>query len=454
MKAVKPIAAVSALLRSDHGAILRDMTTVAFFLFLAKLAAAAKEMVVAWRYGTGPVVDAYLFVFNIVNVPIAVWYSVLFVVLTPLLARLRQRNVSSEVAFRRELLGCTLIMGIVAGLAVWLSMRLALGVSSLGLPEDTHALVLAGLDWLILLIPLGLVVHYGSVLLMTTGRHANSLLEGAQPLTLLLMLLLWNGGGLSALIAGTLLGAVAQLVLTAVAAGRGAILARPLFSFTSPAWSEFRAGIVVMLVAQVALALTTVVDQLFAADLGVGAISTLGYSNRVLGLFLALGATAIGRATLPIYSRVRQVDPAALLPLARKWCAFMLIGGAALSLLGWMAADWMVRILFERGAFTRQDALAVAELLRWGLSQIPFYFAMFAASQAVFSFGFYWIAATLAVGGLAIKIALSFVLVPQLGISGLMLSTTAMYAVSVAILFGLLGHLHPPGDQQAPSASA
>lgn len=444
---MKRIAALSALLRSDHGAILRDMSTVAFFLFLAKLAAAAKEVVVAWRYGTGAVVDAYLFVFNIVGVPIAVWYSVLFVVLTPLLVRLRQQDRSSEATFRLEVLGFTIMVGIAAGLAVWLSVRLALGASSLGLPAATHALALASLDWLVWLIPLGLIVHYGSVLLMTTGRHANSLLEGAQPLTLLLMLLLWNGGGIWVLLAGTLLGAVVQLALTAAAAGRGTILARPRFSFTSPVWSEFRVGIGVMLVAQIALALTTVVDQLFAADLGVGAISTLGYSSRVLGLFLALGATAIGRATLPIYARVRQSDPSALIPLARRWSLLMLIGGTAVSLLGWAASDWMVRILFERGAFTHQDTLAVSEVLRWGLTQIPFYFAMFAASQAVFSFGSYRIAAALAIMGLLVKIVLSFILVPQFGISGLMFSTTAMYALSVVVLFGILSRLRPSGNE-------
>jgi putative peptidoglycan lipid II flippase len=439
------LGAVSKLLRGDHGTILRDMTIVASFLLLAKLAAAAKEMVVAWRYGTGPVVDAYLFVFNIVGVPIAIWYSVLSVVLIPLLARLRHADQPNEARFRGELLGCAILAGFAVGLALWLVVRLLLETSSLGLPPETHMLAVASLNWLVFIIPLGMVAHYGSVLLMASGRHANSLLEGVQPLALLMMLVLWNVGGIWALVAGTLLGAAAQLVLTLFVAGRGAPLARPLFSFASPAWSDFRTGIGVMLVAQAALALTTIVDQLFAADLGVGAISTLGYSNRVLSLFLSLGATAIGRATLPIYSRLRQTDPAALPSMARKWCLFMLAGGGAMWLAGWLAGDWMVRILFERGAFTHADTLAVSEVLLWGLSQLPFYFAMYAASQAVFSFGFYRIAATLSVLSLVIKIGLSFVLVPRLGLSGLMLSSMVMYAVSTVILFAILGRIRPAG---------
>jgi peptidoglycan biosynthesis protein MviN/MurJ (putative lipid II flippase) len=440
--------ALSSLLRGDHGTIMRDMAIVAFFLLVAKLAAAAKEMFVAWRYGTGAIVDAYLFVFNIVNVPIAIWYSVLSMVLIPLLARLRQSDPAQISPFRRELLGCTITAGLVAGVSVWLILRLSLAASSLGLPPETRALAVGSVDWLVWLIPLGMMVHFGSVLLMAGGRHANSLLEGAQPLTLLLVLLLLSDGGIFLLIAGTLLGALAQLGLTAAIVGRGNIFARPRFSFSSPAWAAFRAGIGPMLVAQAALALTTVVDQLFAADLGVGAISTLGYSNRVLGLFLSMGATAVGRATLPIFSRVRYGDPAALAPMARKWCLLMLLGGTIVWLFGGLASTWIVRILFERGAFTHHDTIAVSDLLRWGLSQTPFYFAMLVGSMAVMSLGLYRMAAMLAVLSLLTKITLNFLLVPQFGLAALMLTTSATYAISAGILFVALGR-----HRLAPSAS-
>ena len=430
---------VSSLLGGDHGTIMRDMAIVATFLFLAKLVAAAKEMVVAWRYGTGAIVDAYLFVFDIVSVPVAVWYSVLSAVLIPLLARLQLSDQPTVSRFRRELLGCTVLVGIAAGLFVWLVLRLALANSSLGLPPETRALALASVDWLVWVIPLGVMAHLGSVLLMARGRHTNSLLEGAQPLTLLVLLLLLSSGDIFVLIAGTLLGALAQLALTTAMVGRGTIPARPQFSFTSPAWAEFGAGIGLMLVAQLALALAPVVDQLFAADLGVGAISSLGYSNRVLGLFLALGATAVGRATLPIFSRLRQTNPAALVPLARRWCLLMLAGGAIVWLLCWGASGWIVQLLFERGAFNHRDTLAVSGVLGWGLSQIPFYYAMLVGSMAVLSLGMFRMAALLAILSLLVKTVLSFLLVPSLGLPGLMLSTSATWAVSAAVFFVALG---------------
>lgn len=437
--------------RGEHGLIARDMAAIAFFILIAKVAAAAKEMVVAWRFGTGPVVDAYLFVFNIIGVPIAIWYSVISVVLIPLLARLRQFEPGQESRFRSELFAATILIGLAGGLVMWLLLRSLLVVSTVGLAAETHALALTGVNYLAFMIPLSLVIHYGSVLMMTQGKHANSLFEGAPALTLFFVLLLWNSGGLEALLWGTLAGVLFQLILTGAALRTGSRVEWPAFGFTSPAWTEFRSGIGLMLLAQLMLALTTVVDQFFAADLGTGAISTLGYATRVLGLFLALGATTIGRATLPIYARLRNTDAAGLNPLARKWSGLMLIAGAAVAFLGWLAAEWTVRLLFERGAFTAGDTEDVATVLRWGFLQVPFFFAMIAAYQALFSFGRYRLAALLGVLSLAAKLAGNLILVPTLGLAGLMVSTAAMHALSCVIL---LYALRPGALKADPAAAA
>ena len=428
---------VMRLVRTDHGVIARDMSTIFLFILLAKAAAAAKEMAVAWRFGTGPTVDAYLFVFNIVSIPIVVWYAVMSVVFIPLSARIASVAPDDERRFRAELFGASLLLGVLLAILLWALLHLALRLTGFGLNDETHALAIASVNWLVLTIPVGLAVNYGSVLLMARGRHVNSLLEGAPALALLLILLLWNGG-LLALLLGTLAGWALHLLLTggALAWGRG--LPRPRFAFSAQAWRDFRAGVGMMLVAQLLLALTAVVDQLFAASLASGSISALGYATRVLSLFLALGATTIGRAMLPVFARVRQSDEQGLHSLARHWTAGTFLAGLAVLLVGWTTSEWLVRLLFERGAFSASDTQTVAEVLRWGLLQIPFYFAVMAASQAIFSFGRYRIAATIAAVSLAVKVLFSFLLVPALGLVGLMVATAAMHGVTfMLILYAL-----------------
>src|SRR3546814_4132080 len=54
----------------------------------------------------------------------------------------------------------------------------------------------------------------------------------------------------------------------------------------------------------------------------------------------------------------------------------MVLAGAVVTAVGWLLAPWGVALLFERGAFTADDTVVVAQVLRWGLLQMPFYFGV------------------------------------------------------------------------------
>ncbi|MBX3560577.1 MAG: polysaccharide biosynthesis C-terminal domain-containing protein [Sphingomonas sp.] len=408
---------------------------------IAKGVAAAKEMVVAQTFGTGSVVDAYLFVFNLIMMPAALWYSIAIAVVIPLDGRLRNSAPAEERRFRGELLGAVVLLGFATGLVVWLALRLLLDFSTLGLEAETHRHAVTAVNYLAFAVPLGLAANSGSVLLMSRGRHANSLLEGMPALVLLGALLLWSVGGLQVLLWGTLAGFAAQLVITMLLLGREA--PRPRFGFASPAWAEFRAGAGIMFATQLLMALTTVVDQFFAADMAGGSIATLGYATRIQALFLALGATAIGRAILPVFVRMKASDPDALYHVARRWTWLLFASGTGAVLLIWPFAEHIVRLLFERGAFTTDDTREVTEVLRWSLTQLPFYFAMITASQLLYSVARYRLAAWLAFAGLILKLSLSFILVGPLGLVGLVVSTTAMQAFSCGVLLWTLRTRQP-----------
>ena len=50
---------------SYHHRIARDFVIVGLFVFIGKIIGAAKEMAIAWRYGTSNTVDAYVFLITI-----------------------------------------------------------------------------------------------------------------------------------------------------------------------------------------------------------------------------------------------------------------------------------------------------------------------------------------------------------------------------------------------------
>lgn len=184
----------------DHHAIARGMAWVALFVFVGKLAGAAKEMVVAYRYGVSAEVDAYLFVLNLISWPVAVWFSVLTVVLVPLAARIRHEAAGELPRFRAELLGLALVLGLSLALITGLGVSGLLQTSWTGLPPATVVIATGITPWLAGLAPLGVLISLFSAWTLAAGRHVNTLLEGVPALVLALALLVVPIGGAEPLV--------------------------------------------------------------------------------------------------------------------------------------------------------------------------------------------------------------------------------------------------------------
>jgi len=136
---------------------------------------------------------------------------------------------------------------------------------------------------------------------------------------------------------------------------------------------------------------------------------------------------------LPVLADVqRRGDAVRARGLALKWSVLMVLGGAAVTVVGWALAPWLVSLLFERGAFTPEDTLRVAGVMRWGLLQMPFYFGVLVLVQLLASQNRYRIMAAIAVANFLLKAILNQVLAPVMGVNGIMLATSLMYLLSYA----------------------
>ena len=186
--------------QTDHHTIAQGMVWGALFVLISSLARAAKEMAIAYRYGVGAEVDAYLFVFNLISWPVGVWFSVLSVVLVPLAARIRQSPSAEFPLFRAELLGVALLIGLALAFLGWLGLPMLLRSSWTGLPAHTVAVATSMVPILVLLLPLGVVISLFSAWIMAAGRHVNTLLESVPALVLLLAVLAFPSGGAEPLV--------------------------------------------------------------------------------------------------------------------------------------------------------------------------------------------------------------------------------------------------------------
>ncbi|MBU2572075.1 MAG: hypothetical protein KJ725_19020 [Gammaproteobacteria bacterium] len=413
---------------SHHRRIAVGFFWVSFFVFVGKLAGAAKEMTIAWRYGISGTVDAYVFIYNLISWPVGVWFSVLTVVLVPLVARMRRDEGSDISRFCGELLGLTLLIGLLLGLLLYWGLPSLLQATWVGLADEVVAQALTMAGPLSFLLPMGLVISLFSAWMMACGHHRNTLMEALPALVILVAILLPPGTIPEPLVWGTVAGFALHLAGLAMPLKKMGELQAPSLIFTSPAWRGFWGSMGIMAIGHSLMSFTGIIDQFFAAQLGTGAIATLSYANRIMALVLGLGAMAISRATLPVFSDLVAGEASPTVRgIAIRWAGAMFVVGLMATIAVWLLAPWIVSLLFERGSFTTDDTYTVSNLLRFYILLLPFSFygnvlvSFFAAQRHGINIFWGGIVAVLA------KLIMNLLLVDIYQIYGLVYSAVFMY---------------------------
>ena len=417
------------------------MLTVALFTLLGKMMSAAKEMAVAYRYGLAAEVDAYHFVYNLVSWPIGIWCSVLTAVLVPLAARMRELDKEGIPHFRSELFGFALLLGLATALLGWLGIQTMLTLGKSGLPPNSARFADAALPGLILLLPVGMLVALQSAWMLSARRHVNTLLDSVPTFFIAASILAFPGAGIGPLVWGTVAGSVFHLVSLLVPMARRNELEAPVFSRVSLQWPGFWQGFGIMLGGQALISFTVIIDQFYAVGLGTGSVATLGYANRILALILGLAAVAVSRATLPVFSQSRADGAGDVYTVASYWARLMFMAGIAVMLVSYVMAPWVVKLLFERGQFLADDTRIVADALRYGLPQLPFYFSCMVLVSYALSQRRYKLIFWSGVIGCAGKVLGNLLLVPLLGINGIALGAVFVYGFNALFFWWTLRRL-------------
>jgi peptidoglycan biosynthesis protein MviN/MurJ (putative lipid II flippase) len=416
-------------------ALARNVALVGVFVGIAGVARLAQEMAVAWRFGTGPAVDAYYFVLTFLNWPVGVWFSVLVAVIVPVEARLRREGSDALMRFRAELYGLTLAASLAVTLLTLAVFGGALHAGVLRVPERVREDAMAALPALAWVVLLGLPIGLLSTWIIAAGRQTNTLLEATPALVVVLVLLAVPEPTFVLLLWGTTAGFVVRLVLLQLVLRSRAEVPRPRFGFSAEAWSTFWKSSAAMVIGQVLLTLTALLDQLFAARLGEGGVATLAYANRIILMVQALTALVAQRASLPLLAESFAAGGEQTHRSVPRWTLAMLLGGTVLAVIGSALAVPVVTLLFERGHFSAADTARVSEVLVYGLVQLPFYLAGLVYVSVLVAQGRQSVLMWAGALGCGVKLAANWLLFPVLGLSGLQLATAAMYLSTLSLLY-------------------
>jgi len=419
---------------STNRRIFGAMLTVGALTALVKLTVAAKDLVVAGKFGTADAIDAFLTAFAVPTFAAQVIAGSFTAALVPTFVEVRERRGADEA---RRLFSSVMVIALlflaVAALLLAAASPLFLPLLGSRFSPEKLALTQRLFLWLLPVLLLNGVSTAWASVLNAGERFA---LAAVAPLVTPLapvaaVLVLGDRVGVSALVAGTLVGFAGETVLLGVGLRRHGIPLLPRFCGMDPAIRTILHQYAPMVAGAFLMGSHIIVDQGMAAWLAPGSVAALSYGGKLVAFLVGLGSLSLSTAVLPHYSRmVAQGDFTGVRATYRLYLGATLAVTIPVALAGIALAEPVVRLLFERGAFTAADTATVARIQAHAMFQLP---AMVAASlvvRLISALKANHLLMAAAVMNAVNNVVLDYLFMRWLGVAGIALSTTVVYWLS------------------------
>jgi putative peptidoglycan lipid II flippase len=418
--------------------ILAAALTVGSAAVVVKATAMFKELAVAYRFGTGDVVDAFLIAFLVPSLIVNVVAGTLTSAFTPVYIEVRETQ-GSTVAhrlFRNTMAASAVLVLGVTGLLVAL-MPLAWGVIASGFSVEKLALTRSLFLLLVPIILLNALVTLWSAALNAEECFAwAGLAPACVPLlTLITILVAARTWGIYSLAFGMLFGYLAQCALLVVVLKRERMPMSPWWDGATPELRRVALQYAPMVAGALLASGSFAIGQAMAAMLPAGSVAALNYGNKVVAMISEIGSMAIATAVLPHFSvMVARREWSAIRKTLRVYSRLIAVAAVPATVLLILGSKVLVRVLFERGAFTTQDTSLVATVQALYLLQVPFVMwgiLLVRLASSLQKNQILLIGATIT---LPLNVVLNLALMRWLGVAGIALSTSVVYVVSCCYL--------------------
>jgi putative peptidoglycan lipid II flippase len=428
----------------------RGFATVGSITILSRVLGFVRDVLIAAVLGTSYVADAFFVAFRVPSMFRRLFAEGAFdSAFIPLFAkRLQAEGQEAARAFAGQALaGLAVLLVAFTVLAEigmpWLMLLLAPGFTSD--PEKFALAVMLARIALPYLVFMSLVALYTGVL-NAFGRFAIAAFAPTLlNVVLIAVLLAFVASGSAdqsaagvALAWGIAASGMLQVLVVAVAAARiGMRLPwkRPRLTPDMRRLAALAApGIIAGGMAQLTLVISTII-----ATLQDRVVSWLYYADRLFQLPLGVIGVAIGVVLLPALSRQLRIgDHDAVLASENRALEFGLLLTMPASIALFLAAEPIVRVLFERGAFTSIDTNATAAMLAAFSLGLPAYVLIKVLHPSFFAREDTKTPMLFAGISMAANIVLSLTLFMAIGATGIAIATTLSGWINVALLVATL----------------
>ena len=407
---------------------------------LVKLVSVGKELVVAWRFGTGDELDAFLIALVVPAFIINVVSGSLKVALIPTYIKVKEQQgmEAAQKLLSGSITGAVGLLALITAVTVtavpWYLPALASGFTPKKLELTTHLL------WAIspLIMLFGIVNIWGAVLNAGERFALAAFSPVTAPIATVILLLAFPTWGTFALAGGLILGGFTEIIVLGIGLRKQKINLLPRWSGFDSNLREVAHQYLPVTTGAFLMCSTNLVDQSMAAMLSPGSVSALAYANQVIALPLTLATLALGTAVIPYLSKtIAQKDWQKVKHTFKYYLKLIFTASIPLTILLIFASKLIVQILFERGSFTATDTELVSQIQIFYALQIPFYVSAIFVVRIVNSLGINYLLVWGSSINLLVNIVANYVFMQWFGIKGIALSTSCVYLISFVFVYTL-----------------
>jgi len=404
-----------------------------------------REVLNARYFGTSGAMDAFLAAAVVPTILYGVFNGALVTGLVPIFSEYFAVGAEEEAWCLAStlLIGLTVALAAAAGLGAWLAPVYVPWIARFDGVRLAQAIAMT--QWLMPTIVATSLAGIVAALLNAYHRFTWTALQGAAANVLIItgVITAFPRWGIGALVAGTLAGAYAQLLVQLPAFAE---LRQFRWRF-DPAHPGLRRLAIVL--GPIALGSTAgqaalFFDRYFASALSVGSIAGMNYAVKLVGLPQQIFVTAIATVIFPVFAaQFASKNRAAMrrsIATGLKMVIFLTLP-SAVGLC--MLAQPIVQTLFERGAFTSDATALCASLLPYAAMGLVALAANVVLTRYLFASGNVRTPIAISVATVGLNVGLSILWLPALGARGLLLanavSQTLQTIALAVIVWRLLG---------------
>lgn len=424
--------------KSTNRKILGAAVTVGLMTVLVNFASISKQLIIAWKFGTGDDIDAFLIALLVPSLLVNVVGGSFNAAFIPTYIQVKQQE--GDRAAQKLFSGVTawsslLLLG--ATIAVVIAAPYYLTLLGIGFTPEKLNLTFRLLCTLSPSIILRGTITIWSAILNAGERFAlAALTPSITPLLTILLLLAIPSLKIYAIAVGLVVGSFLEIVALGTALNKQGILVVPKFYSFDNNLKQVATQYIPMVAGAFLLSSTNLVDKSMAAMLFPGSVAALDYGSRVIALPLGLATKALSTAVVPYFSKIVTLkDWRQIKYTLKKYLLFIFLLCMPLTALSIVFSHDIIEILFQRGAFTPQDTEVISKIHSFYALQLPFYVGGVFLVRLVSAFKCNHVLMYSATISVVLNIFGNYALMLRMGITGIALSTSIVYIASFVFVF-------------------